>query len=193
VDVPQAGDLTAVMAQISAIQRAGELPEGTDVRESRAERLVADAEHNVDLYSRYMNLHQHVVANVSLSVPADPAGLIEARSKLEEGETLPPLTMEEVQGYVDDLAANEYYGADVAAGVSELHPIVYGNLFASSYFLMTGFHAIHVVVGMILFGVILMQGTKLNEQWSDFVENSGLYWHFVDLVWIFLFPLLYII
>jgi cytochrome c oxidase subunit 3 len=33
----------------------------------------------------------------------------------------------------------------------------------------------------------------LNEKWTDFVENSGLYWHFVDLVWIFLFPMLYII
>ena len=34
---------------------------------------------------------------------------------------------------------------------------------------------------------------ELNEKWTDFVENSGLYWHFVDLVWIFLFPLLYIV
>lgn len=71
--------------------------------------------------------------------------------------------------------------------------IVYGNLFASLYFLMTGFHAIHVIVGMILFAVILKQGSGLNAAWSDFVENSGLYWHFVDLVWIFLFPLVYII
>lgn len=73
------------------------------------------------------------------------------------------------------------------------HPIVYGNLFASIYFLMTGFHAIHVIVGMILFAIVLKQGSQLNEKWTDFVENSGLYWHFVDLVWIFLFPLLYII
>ena len=72
------------------------------------------------------------------------------------------------------------------------HPIVYGNLFASTYFLMTGFHAIHVIVGMILFAIPLLVGT-LTEQWTDYIENSGLYWHFVDLVWIFLFPLLYII
>ena len=74
-----------------------------------------------------------------------------------------------------------------------MHPLVYGNIFASMYFLMTAFHAIHVIVGMILFAVVLKQGSKLNEQWTDFVENSGLYWHFVDLVWIFLFPMLYII
>ncbi len=73
------------------------------------------------------------------------------------------------------------------------HPMVYGNVFASTYFLMTGFHAIHVVIGMILFGIVLLQGSKLDGTWIDFVENSGLYWHFVDLVWIFLFPLLYIV
>lgn len=77
--------------------------------------------------------------------------------------------------------------------VHDPHPMVYGNVFASTYFLMTGFHAIHVVVGMILFGIVLMQGSKLDGTWVDFVENSGLYWHFVDLVWIFLFPLLYIV
>lgn len=71
--------------------------------------------------------------------------------------------------------------------------IIYGNIFASTYFLMTGFHAIHVIVGMILFAIVLKQGSKLDASWTDFVENSGLYWHFVDLVWIFLFPLLYIV
>jgi cytochrome c oxidase subunit 3 len=58
---------------------------------------------------------------------------------------------------------------------------------------MTGFHAIHVLVGMTLFTVLLMQGSGLDEKWTDFMENAGLYWHFVDLVWIFLFPLLYIL
>jgi len=77
--------------------------------------------------------------------------------------------------------------------VNVRHPIVYGNLFASTYFLLTGFHAIHVVVGMILFLMALAQGSKLSDKWCNWVENSGLYWHFVDLVWIFLFPLLYIV
>ena len=75
------------------------------------------------------------------------------------------------------------------------HPFVmpYGNLFASCYFLMTAFHAIHVLVGMTMFAVLLSLGNGLNEKWSDFLENAGLYWHFVDLVWIFLVPLLYIL
>jgi len=83
----------------------------------------------------------------------------------------------------------------VLAGIHIPHPIPYGNLFASCYFLMTGFHALHVIVGMILFAIILSKGLsgKLTAANSDFVENAGLYWHFVDLVWIFLFPLLYIV
>jgi len=75
------------------------------------------------------------------------------------------------------------------------HPILYGNLFASTYFLMTGFHALHVIVGMILFGLVLVKGKRIGQNPDDAVvlENAGLYWHFVDLVWIFLFPLVYIL
>lgn len=99
-----------------------------------------------------------------------------------------------------EIAPDNVVSASMPAGVIDIghkihHPFVmpYGNLFASCYFLMTGFHAIHVLVGMTLFTVLLMQGSQLDEKWTDFMENAGLYWHFVDLVWIFLFPLLYIL
>jgi cytochrome c oxidase subunit 3 len=65
-----------------------------------------------------------------------------------------------------------------------------GNMWASTYFLLTGFHAIHVVVGLIVFVVLL--GYRLDRKRAGMIENAGLYWHFVDLVWIFLFPLLYL-
>ncbi|WP_254506621.1 cytochrome c oxidase subunit 3 [Anatilimnocola floriformis] len=65
-----------------------------------------------------------------------------------------------------------------------------GNMWASTYFLMTGFHAIHVLVGLIAFALILPK--QLDSRKSHILENVGLYWHFVDLVWIFLFPLLYL-
>lgn len=65
-----------------------------------------------------------------------------------------------------------------------------GNMWASTYFLLTGFHAIHVLVGLIVF--VLMIPMTLNVAAAGIVENIGLYWHFVDLVWIFLFPLLYL-
>ncbi|MDA0587890.1 MAG: cytochrome c oxidase subunit 3 [Planctomycetota bacterium] len=98
-----------------------------------------------------------------------------------------------ITGLLDEMRSEE--NARIAAffSVHDPHPIKYGNVFASTYFIMTGFHAIHVIVGLILFAIVLKQGPALDEKWTDFVENSGLYWHFVDLVWIFLFPLIYII
>ncbi len=65
-----------------------------------------------------------------------------------------------------------------------------GNMWASTYFLLTGFHALHVVVGLIVFACIMP--LKLDSSRANMIENTGLYWHFVDLVWIFLFPLLYL-
>src|SRR5262249_35039359 len=80
------------------------------------------------------------------------------------------------------------------ASVHEPHVIKWGNTFASIYFTMTGFHALHVILGIIMFAIILWLGlaNKLGPQHALVVENFGLYWHFVDLVWIFLFPLIYI-
>jgi len=65
-----------------------------------------------------------------------------------------------------------------------------GNMWASTYFLLTGFHAVHVLVGLIVFALALTMTLDASRQ--GFLENTGLYWHFVDLVWIFLFPLLYL-
>jgi cytochrome c oxidase subunit III len=65
-----------------------------------------------------------------------------------------------------------------------------GNMWASTYFLLTGFHALHVIVGLIVF--LILMTMELNVGRAGMLENTGLYWHFVDLVWIFLFPLLYL-
>jgi cytochrome c oxidase subunit 3 len=79
--------------------------------------------------------------------------------------------------------------------VHEPHYIVYGNTFASIYFTMTGFHALHVILGMVMFVMVIWLGLAgaLGPRHAVMVENFGLYWHFVDLVWIFLFPLIYIV
>ncbi len=65
----------------------------------------------------------------------------------------------------------------------------------SIYFVMTGIHAFHVIVGMIVFIWLIWRGLRnhFNPEWYTPVELGGLYWHFVDLIWIFLFPLLYLI
>ncbi len=65
-----------------------------------------------------------------------------------------------------------------------------GTMWASTYFFLTGFHAIHVIVGLIVFSILLLY--KLGPKRAGMIENAGLYWHFVDLVWIFLFPRLYL-
>ncbi len=136
------------------------------------------------------DLKEHARENVSLEV-----SLADAAAMRTEGKAPPPITLEQVQAKIKSLheegSENPKF-AGAFTSVDEPHAMTYGNLFASAYFLMTGFHAVHVIVGMILFWLVLKQ-PKLDETWSDWVENSGLYWHFVDLVWIFLFPLLYIV
>ncbi|MBK6965880.1 MAG: cytochrome c oxidase subunit 3 [Bacteroidales bacterium] len=68
-------------------------------------------------------------------------------------------------------------------------------LFFSLYFFMTGLHGIHIIVGMILLAVSFFQvkSGKIHSTRFFLLENSGLYWHLVDLIWIFLFPLFYLI
>jgi cytochrome c oxidase subunit 3 len=70
-----------------------------------------------------------------------------------------------------------------------------GNLWASCYFAMTGFHALHVFGGLVVFAIILLMGFtgRLGIRHTTMLEITGLYWHFVDIVWIFLFPLLYLV
>lgn len=69
------------------------------------------------------------------------------------------------------------------------------NAFFSVYFLMTGLHGIHVLVGMGLITWILIRASRneFNSRYFAPVDLVGLYWHLVDLIWIFLFPLLYLI
>lgn len=68
-------------------------------------------------------------------------------------------------------------------------------LFFGLYFMMTGLHALHVLIGMILLTInfIKVKTGKVNSERLGLLENSGLYWHLVDLIWIFLFPLLYLV
>ncbi|ODS52151.1 MAG: cytochrome C oxidase subunit III [Acidobacteria bacterium SCN 69-37] len=69
------------------------------------------------------------------------------------------------------------------------------QLFFSIYFMMTGIHAIHMIVGLGLMLVILTMAWRgrFSASYYTPIEMSGLYWHFVDIVWIFLFPLLYLL
>jgi cytochrome c oxidase subunit 3 len=69
------------------------------------------------------------------------------------------------------------------------------EIFLSLYFSLTGLHAVHMLIGFGLLSVITWMAYKrrFSPEWYTPVEMSGLYWHFVDIVWIFLFPLLYLV
>jgi cytochrome c oxidase subunit 3 len=71
------------------------------------------------------------------------------------------------------------------------------STFHAIYFTLTGLHGIHILAGMIVMAYFIGPGAKLwkknPEYFANRIEQTGLYWHFVDLVWIFLFPVLYLL
>ena len=80
------------------------------------------------------------------------------------------------------------------------HPDQYANprhaqIFFALYFIMTGLHALHMIVGLGIFTWLLVMAWKgrFTPEYHTPLEVGGLYWHFVDIVWIYLFPLLYLI
>ena len=71
----------------------------------------------------------------------------------------------------------------------------HAQIFFSLYFVMTGLHALHMVIGIAILAVLVWQAWRgaYTPAYYSPVELTGLYWHFVDIVWIFLFPLLYLV
>jgi cytochrome c oxidase subunit 3 len=69
------------------------------------------------------------------------------------------------------------------------------NIFFGLYYVITGLHGLHVIIGMILLTISLVYVLKGKVTSSRFsmLDNSGLYWHLVDLIWIFVFPLFYLV
>jgi cytochrome c oxidase subunit 3 len=116
----------------------------------------------------------------------------------EAGTYTPPLSPAEVGKAVNDILHENEKAQHAGEKRADLHltpTIPFGNMWASCYFAMTGFHALHVFGGIVVFGLILVIAWTrgLGAQHVPMLEYTGLYWHFVDIVWIFLFPLLYLI
>ncbi|MBK1878554.1 cytochrome c oxidase subunit 3 [Pelagicoccus mobilis] len=78
------------------------------------------------------------------------------------------------------------YATEISHGFT-----LFTSNFWSFYYTATGLHGFHVLCGMVIMAIIAENDIKKERNWHR-VENIGLYWHFVDIVWIFLFPLLYI-
>ena len=89
---------------------------------------------------------------------------------------------------------NKYfeYSEHFAKGEGPWH-----STFFAIYFTLTGLHGLHILGGIVVMGYLAGPGAKLwkrnPDQYANRVEYTGLYWHFVDLVWIFLFPVLYLL
>jgi cytochrome c oxidase subunit III len=71
----------------------------------------------------------------------------------------------------------------------------HAQIFFTIYFAMTGLHALHMIIGIAILLVLIRMAWKgrFSPEWHAPVEMFGLYWHFVDIVWLFLFPLLYLL
>ena len=110
------------------------------------------------------------------------------------GELAEKFALHEIKGLQQQVDEYHHLGKEHPK-LALPHVIPNGNLWASCYFTMTGFHALHVVGGMIMFTVMLIRAGLgvFTVESAAFVEYAGLYWHFVDIVWIFLFPLLYLV
>jgi cytochrome c oxidase subunit 3 len=93
-----------------------------------------------------------------------------------------------VEHHVPGLNFSFEPGASVATNA-------HAQLFFSLYFAMTGLHALHMIIGAGLLIWLIKESMRgrFNAEYNTPVEMVGLYWHFVDIVWIFLFPLLYLI
>ncbi|MFH2000958.1 MAG: cytochrome c oxidase subunit 3 [Planctomycetota bacterium] len=90
------------------------------------------------------------------------------------------------------------FAADIYPGSDRLMKGPHGELiFFGLYFTLTGLHALHVIIGLVVLTFCLVKVGRAKDEalvvQGLFVHNSGLYWHLVDIIWIFLFPLLYLI
>ena len=95
--------------------------------------------------------------------------------------------------YQDGLIPGFAWGPSVHHVDPNLVSVPNVELFFVLYFAMTGLHALHMVIGIVAIGILAYMIYKGNFADGTTVESLGLYWHFVDLVWVFLFPLLYLI
>jgi len=101
---------------------------------------------------------------------------------------------EEIQKRARDSQAKGY-NVEVPSDLAAQQTASQTEIFFSFYFAMTGLHAFHMIIGMGLMTWLLIRASRgeFGPQYYTPVELGGLYWHFVDIVWIFLFPLLYLI
>jgi cytochrome c oxidase subunit 3 len=157
------------------------------------------------LWAREYNPESHTDDHAEVAEPGTGTAPTEHADPTIETTTAPP----EAAGETGDLQLERSLIGSAAAGPAGLatddgpdagHSVPHDapknvQLFFSIYFLMTGLHGLHVLVGMAAIGWILARSLRgaFSPAYYTPVDLVGLYWHLVDLIWIFLFPLLYLI
>jgi len=101
---------------------------------------------------------------------------------------------EEIRKRAQESQAKGYH-VEIPSEVAAEQTARQTEIFFSFYFAMTGLHAFHMIVGVALLSWLLLRARRgeFAPEYYTPMELGGLYWHFVDIVWIFLFPLLYLI
>jgi cytochrome c oxidase subunit 3 len=194
----------AVRARLAAIKAPTEGKENLTDNEKLLRSVVDDITSKyLDPAEKAIREHPHeslenrrlLAALAHAIYPLPPAHNSAATHETEShGHTVKKSSVQPTIRFASTETASE---AEHEHGLNDTYPdlklpivIPGGNMWASTYFLLTGFHAIHVLIGLIAFTFCLFM--VLDRKKAPVIENIGLYWHFVDLVWIFLFPLLYL-
>jgi cytochrome c oxidase subunit 3 len=163
----------------------------------------AAASHELDLVLGAINTSVLLISSLTMALAVHGAQIGSRRSQVAFllVTILLGLTFLGIKGveYYQKIVEGHVPGAgfhmDLGQGQADAAQTGHAEIFFSLYFVMTGLHALHMVVGV---GVLLVmvywarQGKFVPQYYSP-LETSGLYWHFVDIIWIFLFPLLYLI
>jgi len=152
------------------------------------------ASHELDVFIGTLNTVILLISSMTVAMSISAVQLGEKRKSLNL------LTITIVLAII--FLVNKYFewsgkfGHGIYPGSEKLLQLGQGEvLFFGLYFAMTGLHALHIIIGVIILMVMLarvMDG-RINTGYYVQLENGGLYWHLVDLIWIFLFPLFYLI
>src|SRR5690606_27009087 len=108
------------------------------------------------------------------------------------GEVIQPLVPAD-GAHAEGTHAADDHGAHAREGAIFSDPRA--GIFFSIYYVMTGIHGVHVIIGMVAISILAWNARRrrYSSVYYTPVENVGLYWHVVDIIWIFLFPLMYLI
>jgi cytochrome c oxidase subunit III len=150
--------------------------------------------HLVEKTTNYIILHLSEKHRLPASAGQQPKG---ASAEAEHGSSHQGATAHAGEHHerkimISDMAVRGKSGQPYMENYGPWH-----NTYMAIYFTLTGLHALHVVGGALVIAFILWPGAKMwqtdPERYTNRIEISGLFWHFVDLVWIFLFPVLYLL